>query len=130
MSLFARLVASLIPQPDASADMVSAFSLFTHLLHAETYVYLGEAARVLKAGGRIVFSFLEFAEPDHWGIFIRHCEANRLGAADHLDQFIERQAIEVWAARLGLVLERLFGSGEPLADGQSLGQATAVLRKP
>jgi len=29
-----------IPSSDSSADMVSAFSVFTHLLHAETYLYL------------------------------------------------------------------------------------------
>src|SRR5689334_18149121 len=41
-----------IPQPDASADIVSAFSLFTHLLQAETYIYLEECKRILKPGGK------------------------------------------------------------------------------
>ena len=31
-----------IPDKDASTDMICAFSLFTHLLHEETYTYLEE----------------------------------------------------------------------------------------
>ena len=52
-----------IPAPDACADMVCAFSVFTHLLHTETYLYLEDIRRVLRPGGRLVFSFLEFANP-------------------------------------------------------------------
>jgi cyclopropane fatty-acyl-phospholipid synthase-like methyltransferase len=44
----------------ASADIVIAFSVFTHLLHEECYAYLQDAARVLTPGGKFVFSFFEF----------------------------------------------------------------------
>ncbi|NBW95850.1 MAG: methyltransferase domain-containing protein, partial [Planctomycetia bacterium] len=59
-----------IPADDASADMLCAFSLFTHLLHEESYVYLQESFRVLKPGGKVVMSFLEFAAPSHWNVFV------------------------------------------------------------
>ena len=50
-----------VPLPEASFDMASAFSLFTHLLHHESYIYLQELRRVVRPGGQVVFSFLEFS---------------------------------------------------------------------
>jgi SAM-dependent methyltransferase len=45
------------PWPDATFDVVYAASLFTHLLPEETQRYLQESRRVLKPGGRCLFSF-------------------------------------------------------------------------
>ena len=119
-----------MPQSDASADVVSAFSLFTHLLHTETYLYLEEAVRVLKPGGMLVFSFLEFGEPSHWKTFEVVLGKLRARKVDHLDMFIERNVIAAWAAHLGLSIERFVGAQEALGGEHALGQAVAVLRKP
>ena len=43
-----------IPAPDGEADMVCFFSVLTHLLHEESYVYLQDARRVLKPTGKLV----------------------------------------------------------------------------
>ena len=45
-----------IPEADGQADMVCFFSVLTHLLHEESFVYLREARRVLKPGGLYLFS--------------------------------------------------------------------------
>ncbi|MEA2240347.1 MAG: hypothetical protein QOC81_5071 [Thermoanaerobaculia bacterium] len=45
------------PFDDASFDFAFATSLFTHLVFAETRRYLGESARVLAPGGRLVATF-------------------------------------------------------------------------
>lgn len=45
------------PFPDESFDVAYAASLFTHLLPDETRNYLREARRVLKPGGKCLFSF-------------------------------------------------------------------------
>ncbi len=119
-----------IPQPDASADIVSAFSLFTHLQHAETFVYLEDAVRVLKPGGLIVFSFLEFAERTHWGIFKNTSKAAKQGTSVHLNQFIERSAIKRWARRLRLDFVQFIDGTTPIMEGNAFGQAVAVLKKP
>jgi ubiquinone/menaquinone biosynthesis C-methylase UbiE len=58
-----------IPAEDEQADFVCFFSVLTHLLHEQSYVYLREAQRVLRPGGKIVFSFLDFAIPCHWDVF-------------------------------------------------------------
>lgn len=119
-----------IPQPDASADMVTAFSLFTHLLHAETYIYLEECVRVLKPGGAVVFSFLEFAEPSHWDTFVVTRDMTRNRTSVHLNMFIERAAISAWAGRLGLAVERYVAGAEALGGPHPLGQSCVLLRKP
>lgn len=37
-----------IPEPDNFADFICFFSVFTHLLHQDTYRYLRDAHHVLK----------------------------------------------------------------------------------
>ncbi|HWP47981.1 MAG TPA: class I SAM-dependent methyltransferase [Candidatus Limnocylindrales bacterium] len=45
------------PYPDCTFDIVYAASVFTHMLPEATLNYFRESARVLKSGGRCVFSF-------------------------------------------------------------------------
>ncbi|MGB7085116.1 MAG: class I SAM-dependent methyltransferase [Phormidesmis sp.] len=44
------------PYPDETFDLVYAASVFTHMLPETTSHYFSETARVLKPGGRVVFS--------------------------------------------------------------------------
>jgi ubiquinone/menaquinone biosynthesis C-methylase UbiE len=119
-----------IPRPDASTDIVCAFSLFTHLLHAESYIYLEECVRILKPGGKVVFSFLEFAEPHHWSVFAHTKKTVQDRSAEHLNMFIERNAIETWAKHLGLSVERFIAATSPVGNGHPLGQSVVMLVKP
>lgn len=119
-----------VPVASASVDMICAFSVFTHLQHTETYLYLQDSLRALKPGGKVVFSFLEFATDHHWPVFASTVEQFKAGTMPHLNMFIERNAIEVWCAHLGYeVLEFVNGANAPWG-GKPLGQCTAVLRKP
>ena len=99
-----------LPAPDGSADMVVAFSVFTHLLHQESYCYLEEAKRVLRPGGRVVFSFLE--SPSNGPIFDGMVSRARAGQKDdQLNMFTERVQLEAWAAQLDMeVLGYDFGT--------------------
>lgn len=120
-----------IPAPDASADMLCAFSVFTHLLHTETYLYLEDIRRVLRPGGRLVFSFLEFAASEHWSMFAATVEAHRTGTLPHLNQFIERDVVDLWCDKLGYVREAFIsGTDAPWGDAPPLWQSMAVLRRP
>lgn len=119
-----------VPAPDSSADMVCAFSLFTHLLHEESYIYLQESHRVLKPGGKVVMSFLEFESPGHWAIFQPTMEARRHNARQPLNMFIERNVIDVWCGHLGFVRESFVDGNDARWQGSALGQSLAVLRKP
>ena len=132
-----------IPEEDSVADMVCFFSVFTHLLHEQTYVYLKEAKRVLKPGGKIIFSFLDFTIPTHWSVF--ESNIKDLGIESHpLNIFISKDAIEIWAARLGLQIQTIqdgnrpyvplsravtFENGSVVENLGTIGQSVCVLIK-
>jgi SAM-dependent methyltransferase len=131
-----------IPCGDGAADFVCFFSVFTHLTHVETFRYLREAQRVLRLGGHVVMSFLEFGVPGHWREFAACVDDTRDDA--HLNQFVSRDAIEAWATHAGFVVAAIhagdspyiplpeevrFDSGAVMRGSGSLGQSVAVLRK-
>jgi SAM-dependent methyltransferase len=102
-----------VPAPDLSADVVTVFSVFTHLLHEESYVYMQDMARVLRPGGKIIFSFHEFASPKglelFWNVVDSVKSGNKLPC---LNICIERNVISIWADRLGLKIERFIRADE------------------
>ncbi|MBF6025820.1 class I SAM-dependent methyltransferase [Lysobacter niastensis] len=129
-----------IPEPDASADFVTFFSVFTHLQHEETYRYLQEAKRVLKPGGKIVFSFLEFRLPSHWFIFENSVKDERQDKV--LNQFMDRDMIHAFAKHLDLKVAEMhdghlphiqldrvvrWDNGSEMNGSGYLGQSVAVL---
>jgi SAM-dependent methyltransferase len=132
-----------IPEPDNSADFVCFFSVFTHLLHEESYTYLNDARRVLKPGGQIVISFLEFALPSHWAVFAK--AVNDVASETVHVQFMSRDAIYAWAEHLGLKLVTIYDgdkphieldrvvrweSGQEMIGKGNLGQSVCILSKP
>jgi ubiquinone/menaquinone biosynthesis C-methylase UbiE len=117
---FIRSTEVSFPLPDVSADFIIAFSVFTHLLHEECYAYLQDALRVLRPGGKFVFSFFEFGCAEHWPLFAETVQSRKADAFGHMNTFIERSAIEVWSRHLPMAVERF-------VDGTV--QALCVLRK-
>jgi ubiquinone/menaquinone biosynthesis C-methylase UbiE len=138
---FTRVEGIRIPLPRSSADFACFFSVFTHLLHEETYYYLLEAQRVVKPGGRIVFSFLEFEH--NWSVFEATYTARmRKEPTVHLNMFIGRDAIAAWARHLDMTIVDIRAATDPFIklsrpivydDGRrvegfaALGQSVCVL---
>ncbi|MEQ1852196.1 MAG: class I SAM-dependent methyltransferase [Chthoniobacteraceae bacterium] len=118
-----------IPAEPASADMICAFSLFTHLLHEETCLYLQDAHRILRPGGKVVMSFLEFALPEHWLQFEGTMHGRKRNTRQPLNMFIERGAIDVWCSHLGFERTEFVPGTDTRWGGKSIGQSLAVLRK-
>jgi SAM-dependent methyltransferase len=77
-----------IPEADGVAEMVCFFSVFTHLVQEESFLYLQEAERVLKPGGRIIASYLDIADPSHWSIFEANVRSTRLRQEKPMDIFL------------------------------------------
>jgi ubiquinone/menaquinone biosynthesis C-methylase UbiE len=131
-----------LPAADASADFVCFFSVFTHLLHEDIYKYLREAKRILRPGGKIVFSYLDFAVPSHWTMFeltVADQNPNRV-----LNMFVSKDAIHAWARHLELGVTALHDGSDPwinleqsfrYADGREasgvveFGQSVGVLSR-
>jgi 2-polyprenyl-3-methyl-5-hydroxy-6-metoxy-1,4-benzoquinol methylase len=114
------------------------------LLHEQSFLYLAEAKRVLKPGGKIVVSFLEFAMSFYWSVFAQTIADEAGGQSHPLNVFIERGAILAWAEHLDLeVIEFRDGNdafvplpfaltldgGETLDKLGNLGQSICVLAK-
>lgn len=130
-----------IPEEDGKSDMVCFFSVLTHLLHEESFVYLREARRVLRPGGKIVFSFLDFGVANHWDVF--EFNVNDIGVGAHpLNVFMSAEMLRVWAERLGIAIEVIKDGDQPylplphpvtLANGEvvkelgAFGQSICVL---
>jgi SAM-dependent methyltransferase len=120
----------LLPCFDRSADFACAFSLFTHLLHAESFLYLQELHRVLKPGGKLVFSFLEFSNPDHWFAFADEVQNRRNpNGAFPMNTLIERSVVAIWARKLGFTVEAIVDGRECPWQTSPFGQTVAVLRR-
>lgn len=131
-----------IPAGDDSSDIICFFSVFTHLLHQDSFLYLQDAKRVAKKGGHIVFSFLDFSIPSHWYFFEHSLKEDRPNHV--LTQFMSKDAIETWAQHLDLKVEAIcdgdkphiplsetvkFDSGHEMREMGNLGQSICVLSK-
>jgi SAM-dependent methyltransferase len=141
---FTRSIGHELPATAESTDFVTFFSVFTHMLPEESYAYLLEAMRVLRPGGRAVFSFLDPTIGHNWPIFeagVKWVQTRTV--AGHLNVFLHPQQLQDWAGHLGAEVEMIIpGDGrclevgpDMLADGvqpgsYAFGQSLAVLRKP
>ena len=115
-----------VPAEDASFDHVVAFSVFTHLHLPEMFLYMTDMHRVLRPHGRLTFSFLELSHAPHWHTFVRTTEATRDATLPHVNSFIERSQIEVFAEKIGYQIIE-FIDADRRWDGTALGQSVAIL---
>lgn len=118
---FIKSAALTLPMPDAWADFVISFSVFTHLYPEESYAYLQDCRRVLKPGGKVALTILEFSIPGNWHIFEHTVAGRKSRTLEHTNTFIERGVIDIWSEHLGFVVEAVINDG---------GQTLCVLRKP
>jgi ubiquinone/menaquinone biosynthesis C-methylase UbiE len=105
-----------IPEADESADIVCFISIFTHLMQEESFLYLREARRVLKAGGKIVASYLDINSPLHWEIFENSVNSATARQSTPMNIFLSEDFFKLWAAKLDLeILE-----DKPPVSGQRI----------
>lgn len=117
---------------DSSQDIVFAWSLFTHLNLEEIALYMEDCHRVLKPGGKLVFSFLELVEPGHKELLEARITRLRSGLQlDHLDTFLHRETIRFLAERSGFSIDFYKDASDTAVTSTgSFGQSLVVLTKP
>ncbi len=118
------------PLPDESVDMVCAFSVFTHIEHEDAYRYLVDARRIVRPGGRFVFSCIPL-EDEHGR------KAFRWSANLTLEHRWQRVRAVVTSRELMDAISRLAGwrvvgwrGGDHRYVGAAFGQAVCVLEHP
>ena len=115
---------------DNSLDMVFHWSVFTHLLPEECFVYLKDMHRCLRPGGTLVFSFLEFEDPRHGQLFSeRAASFERQDVIPLLDTFLHRDWINAWAKQLGFSQPRYTG-GKDDQRHPPFWQSLVAMQKP
>jgi 2-polyprenyl-3-methyl-5-hydroxy-6-metoxy-1,4-benzoquinol methylase len=100
-----------IPEADGQADIVCGFSLITHLLDEEVFLYFRETARVLKPNGIAVFSYLDFKHPIHQRQFLSYVDVHKV-KRDLLKLF-ERDTLCKFADMVGMRVIESIDGGKP-----------------
>ncbi len=140
---FEKVDAIRLPLDASAADFCVFFSVFTHILPEESYVYLEEAHRILKPGGKAVFSFLEHASAASRPVFEGNLAwVRERFTAGHLNTFLHRADLRLWAERIGFEVAALHlgesrfievdaecATPAVAEDLYALGQSVCVLHK-
>jgi SAM-dependent methyltransferase len=113
-----------IPERDESADIVTMFSVLTHLSAREGRRYLAEAVRVVRPGGKIILSFLDTELETHRRAIgtMMHQIIVRMRGISVKNVVLHRATINDWARQMGLIVQ-FFGP-------EKLGQSYCVFSKP
>lgn len=115
---------------DSTIDLLFNWSVFTHLLPAESFLYMIDAHRALKPGGNLLFSFLEMEEPTHDRVWLGSLESLRRGGKEEqLNSFLHRDWIRRFARDAGFS-EPEFTDGTDGSNHPPFWQAIAVMQKP
>lgn len=122
--------------PAASVDFACLFSVFTHLEHEDSYNYLLDLHRVVRPGGKLIFSCLPLDLPVA-ADFLRQQAALEFGRrwAQVRNIVTSRDLMESLARLAGWQVLRWYAGNEanlPDQQGQlhALGQSSCVLLKP
>jgi ubiquinone/menaquinone biosynthesis C-methylase UbiE len=102
---FQLVIDCLIPARDESADFVACFSVFTHLRRREIAQYMGEARRVLRPTGKLIFSYLEL--PRHAKTFVYTLALTLVGRRKVENHFASERSVRRWAAESDFRIEAI-----------------------
>jgi ubiquinone/menaquinone biosynthesis C-methylase UbiE len=147
----ARVLAQRIPSPpcsvswlkqttddfsldDASVDLMCAFSVFTHMEHEDSYRYLKSALRVVRRGGKLIFSCLPLEYSVARQIFVESAEQplhERWSQVRNVTT--SRDLMEAISELAGWEVIRWYSGDAPNVEvGEeryALGQSTCVLQR-
>ncbi len=90
-----------IDLPDCCVDFVTFFSVLTHIHCYEGYRYLVEARRILKPGGKIILSYIDWECETFWETFENNARYGPSATHVFVQPMNEGQ-LTVWARHLQL----------------------------
>jgi ubiquinone/menaquinone biosynthesis C-methylase UbiE len=131
-----RQLSSRFDQKDQSVDMICAFSVFTHTEHEDTYRYLVDALRIIRPGGRFVFSCLPLDLDYARQIFVEEASMDLALRWSRVRNVVTSVDLMSAIARLAgwKVLRWYSGQVSNIEDRtgelRALGQSTCVLEAP
>jgi SAM-dependent methyltransferase len=121
------------PLGDQSADMICAFSVFTHMEHEDSYRYLKDARRVIRPSGCFIFSCLPMNLADAKQVFVEQANEDireRWSGVRNVTTSVD--LMEEIARLAGWRPARWYAGdenniGSPGKDKRALGQSSCVL---
>lgn len=120
--------------PDKSVDLVCAFSVFTHMEHEDSYRYLRAARRIIKDGGRFIYSCLPMELAYSRGIFEQQASLDLVERWSQVRNVTtSRELMDALARMASWEPVRWYRGDEPCvcmpdsSDMQVLGQSICVL---
>jgi len=123
--------------PDASVDVICAFSVFTHMEAEDTYRYFVDSLRVVRPGGKLIFSCLPVSLANSRPIFMQQASLDLEQRWAAVRNFVTtEETMETLARWAGWRVVRWYRGDESsvtvpgLAEKQALGQSTCVLQRP
>lgn len=116
---------------DSSLDIIFHWSVFTHIALEDCFLYLEDSFRALKPGGKLIFSFLELTDQQHYAaVFESRLKRRRGSKTLHLlDTFLHREWIRLFTDRIGFS-ELAFTDGQESALHPPIWQTVAMMVKP
>ena len=118
--------------PEASVDFMCAFSVFTHMEAEDSFRYLETAARIVRPGGKFVFSCLPLSTENGRRFFIASARLDlNQRWAQVRDIATTETMMEQVSELAGWKVVRWYGGDEVAVPGlPPLGQSTCVLARP
>jgi SAM-dependent methyltransferase len=121
--------------PPKSADMVCAFSVFTHMEQEDNYRYMLGVRKIIKDDGLFLFSCLPMELESARGIFLAQARMDSVERwANVRNMTTSREMMEAIARMSGWEPTRWYDGDQPCirdpltSEMHSLGQSTCVLR--
>ena len=118
--------------PPASVDMMAAFSVFTHMEAEDAFLYLEAAAKIVRPGGKFLFSCLPLSLAYAREVFQASA---KLGLAARWSQVRDVatsvEMMEQISTLAGWKVVRWYPGDQAAVEGFGpLGQSTCVIEKP
>jgi ubiquinone/menaquinone biosynthesis C-methylase UbiE len=121
---------------DQSVDMICAFSVFTHMEHEDAYNYLKSALRIVRPGGKFIFSCLPLHTASGQHVFHEEAKLSLDARWDKVRNVTTTMDLmTVLSEMAGWKVERWYEGEEnniglPNGVMRRLGQSSCVLKAP